>query len=126
MEMRLCQERCCSATEKQAVPSGAFRLDDVILTDSTTPPVGESERHTHTAVSRSTQRRESKDLGVMFVCQIVDSPEDCEVRIELILRGDIDERIILNIEIRSAEIQFFTRIHEFRFDRRSQFLAPEI
>ena len=49
-----------------------------------------------------------------------------KVRIDFVFRREIHERVILDVEIRRAEIQFFARVDEFRLGRRPQFLAPKI
>ena len=85
-----------------------------------------SEPHLQPSVCGASQARKTKHLGVMFVCQIVDLSEDRDVRIDFVFGCEVHEGIILNVEIRSAEIQFFPRIHELRFRRRAKPFAPKI
>ena len=62
----------------------------------------------------------------MFAGQVVDPTEDRHMWIDFIFGGNVEETVVLNIEVRSAEIQFFARVDKLRFDRRPEFFAPEI
>ena len=66
--------------------------------------VGNLKPQLHSAVSRTTERRKTEHFGVMFVRQIVDPAEDRQVRIDVVFRREIDEVVILDVEVRSAEI----------------------
>ena len=57
----------------------------------------------------------------MLASEIVDPTEDRHVRVDFIFGRDIDEAVVLNVEVWSAEINFLARIHELGFDRRAQF-----
>src|SRR6266446_3551161 len=85
-----------------------------------------SEPHPHPAVNSTPQRGKSKNLCVMFVRQIVDPAEDRQVRVHFIFRRNVNEAVIFYIEIWSAEINFFARVHKLRCDRRAQFFPPKI
>lgn len=62
----------------------------------------------------------------MFVRKIVDPSEDRHVRIHFVFGCEVHEGIILNVEIRPAEIQFLPCIHELCFRRRAKPLPPKI
>src|SRR5438270_13808734 len=72
------------------------------------------------------ERRKTKYLGILLARQIIDPGENRDARINFVFRRNIHERVIFNVEIRSAEIQFLARVDELRFDRRPQFLRPQI
>src|SRR6516165_7518449 len=80
----------------------------------------------HPAIRRAAERGKAEHFRVVFVRQIVDSPKDREVRRNVILRSDVYERIVLDIEIRCAKVQFLSRIHELCFDYRAQLFEPKI
>jgi hypothetical protein len=63
-----------------------------------------SEPHLQAGVGRAAERRESKNLRVMFVRQVVDPAEDGKMRVDLVFGGKINERIIFDVEIRATEI----------------------
>ena len=48
----------------------------------------------------------------MFVRQVVDPTKDREVRVHFILRCNVHKAVIFDIEVRPAEIQFFSRVYE--------------
>jgi serine/threonine-protein kinase len=77
------------------------------------------ESNPKSAVSRASQSGKSEHLGVLLVRQVVDSRENRDARIDFVLRCEIHEGVILDVEVRSAEIQFLPRVDEFRFDRRA-------
>src|SRR5436853_4503370 len=85
-----------------------------------------SEPHPHPAVNSTPQRGKSENLCVMLIGQIVDPSEDRQVGIDLVFGGHVDKAVIFDVEIWSAEIDFFARIHKLRFDRRAQFFPPKI
>src|SRR5207248_2731470 len=87
---------------------------------------GSSKLQLHPAECSTAQRGKAKNLRVMLVRQIVDSAEDRQVRVHLVFHCNIDEAVIFDIEIRSAEIQFFTRVHEFCLCRSPESLPPKI
>src|SRR5207237_9925672 len=62
----------------------------------------------------------------MLIGQIVDPSKDRHVRINFIFRRDVNEAVIFDVEIWSAEINFFARIHKLRRDRRELFFPPKI
>ena len=62
----------------------------------------------------------------MLVRQIVDPAKDRQMRAHFIFRCQVDEAVIFDVEIRSAEIQFFTRVHEFCLCRDPESLPPKI
>src|SRR6266508_1986360 len=68
----------------------------------------------------------AKDLRVMLIHQIVDSTEERKVRIHFVFGCEVNEAVILNVEIRSTEIDFFARVHELRFHCGAQLLPPKI
>ena len=63
---------------------------------------------------------------VVLIRQIVDPAKDREMRINLVLGGEVDEIIIFDVEIRRAEINLFTRVDPLRCNSGAQFFAPEI
>ena len=63
---------------------------------------------------------------VMFAGEIVHPAKDRQVRIDFVFGRDVEEAKILDVEIRSAEIDLLTRIDELRFNRRPEFLAPQV
>src|SRR5437016_9196998 len=85
-----------------------------------------SEPHPHPAINSTPQRGKSEDFGVMFAGEIVDPSEDRQVGIDLVFGGHVDKAVIFDVEIWSAEIDFFARIHKLRCDRRAQFFPPKI
>src|SRR6266850_6067052 len=85
-----------------------------------------SEPHTHSRVSRAPKRGKSENLCVMLIGQIVDPSKDRHMRVNFIFRRDVKEAVIFDVEIWSAEINFFARIHKLRCDRRAQFFPPKI
>src|ERR1041385_1071123 len=85
-----------------------------------------SESQLRSRVSRTPERRKTKNFRIMLVCQIIDAAKDRQVRIDFIFRRDVDETIIFNVEVWPAEIEFFARIDEFPRYSGAQFLPPEI
>src|SRR5207245_774405 len=84
------------------------------------------DHHPHPAIKSTPQRGKSEDFGVMFAGEIVDPSEDRQVGIDLVFGGHVDKAVIFDVEIWSAEIDFFARIHKLRCDRRAQFFPPKI
>ena len=68
----------------------------------------------------------AKGPGLIFLIPIVDPSEDRHVWIHFVFGCDVNEAVIFNVEIRSAEIQFFPRIHELCFHGRAKPLPPKI
>jgi hypothetical protein len=62
----------------------------------------------------------------MLIRQIVDATENGQMRADFVFRRKIHKAVIFDIEVRSAEIQFFPRIHPFCRKRGTQFLAPQV
>src|SRR5436190_23699852 len=84
------------------------------------------ELHLHSAVGPASQRGEAKDLGVLLVPEIFDPAKNAELLIHFVLRDEIHHGVILDIEVRTAEVQFLPRINEFRLDRGVELPAPKI
>src|SRR6266849_4151591 len=74
-----------------------------------------SEPYLHSRISRGSEIRKAEHFGVMLAGQVVDPAKDRHVRIDLILRRDIDEAVIFDVEIRETEMQLFARVDKFRF-----------
>src|SRR6476620_6013389 len=78
----------------------------------------------HTTVRGAAERGKTEDFRVMLVGQVVDSPKDRKVWRNVILRSDVYEGIILDIEIRKAKVQFFSRVYELCLDHGAEFFPP--
>ena len=85
-----------------------------------------SKPHFHSAVCCHSQRGKSENLCVMLIGEIVDSSKDRHVWVNFVFGRDVYEIVIFDVEIWSAEIDFFARIDTFRLDRRAQFFPPQI
>src|ERR1700716_2066131 len=85
-----------------------------------------SEPHLHPAVDGTPQRGKPENLSVMLIGQIVDPSKDRHVQVNFIFGRNVHKTVIFYIEIWSAEINFFARIHKLRRDRRAQFIPPKI
>src|SRR5438552_7088238 len=62
----------------------------------------------------------------MFVRQIINPAKDRHVRIDFVFGSNVHKRIIFDVEIGSAEIQFLPRVDEFGFDRGAESFPPKI
>src|SRR5438552_3226496 len=62
----------------------------------------------------------------MLASEIVDPSEDRQVWVDFIFGRNVNEAVIFDVEVWSAEINFLARIHELGFDRRAQFFPPKI
>jgi hypothetical protein len=62
------------------------------------------EPHLESAVGRAAQSRETKHLGILLVPEIFDSAKNAEVRIHFVLRHKVHNRVILDVEVWSAEV----------------------
>src|SRR6267143_5556043 len=71
-----------------------------------------SEPHPHPAVNSTPQRGKSENFCVMLIGQIVDPSKDRHVRINFIFRRNVNEAVIFDVEIWSAKINFFARVHK--------------
>src|SRR4051812_19745292 len=85
-------------------------------------PPSESNAHK----CRPSECGKTKDLRVVFVTEIVYPSEHGHPAVDLVLGRDVHERVIFDIEVRTAEIQFFAGVYELRLDRRPKFFTPEI
>ena len=91
------------------------------------PPYLSLESNPKSTIGRASESGKSEHLGILLIRQIVDTPESRESRINFVLGSKIHEDVILNVEIRAAEIQFFARVLEFRFDLWSRsFLSQKL
>src|SRR6266487_4935317 len=80
----------------------------------------------HPSVCGASQCGKTENLRVMFVRQIVDPAEDRQMWVHFIFRRNVDEPIIFDVEIRSAEIQFFARVYKLCFRCGAESFAPKI
>src|ERR1700675_3312556 len=85
-----------------------------------------SKPQLHSSVSCHSQRGKPKNLCVMLVGEIVDPAKDRQVWVNFIFGRNVHKTVIFDVEIWSAEIDFFARIHKLRCDRRAQFFPPKI
>src|SRR5207302_10908522 len=76
-------------------------------------------------VRSAAERGETENLRVMFVRQVIDTPEDRKVWVDLVFGGGVYERVILDVKIRSAKIKFLVRIHELILDTTTVAMIPK-
>ena len=55
----------------------------------------------------------------MLVRQVIDPAEQRQMRVHDVLSREVGEGIIFDVEVRTAEIQFFPRINKFRLCRQA-------
>src|SRR5438477_10235539 len=80
----------------------------------------------HSSVRGASQCRETENLRVMFIRQIVDPAEDRQMWVYFVFRRNVDEVVIFDVEIRAAEIQFFARVYKLCFCCGAQSFAPKV
>ena len=80
----------------------------------------------HSSVRGASQCRETENLRVMFVRQIVDPAEDRQMWIQFVFHRNVDEAVIFDVEIWPTEIQFFARVYNLCFRYGAQSFEPKI
>ena len=85
-----------------------------------------SKTKSDSSVGRSSQRRKTKHFRVLLVRQVIDPAEDREMGVEGIFRCEIYKRVVFDIEIRSAKIQFLPCVDKDGFRGGAQLSTPEI
>src|SRR4051794_9943621 len=95
-------------------------------TTARVPPI--SKPQLHSAVTRGAERGKSEHLRVMLARQIISASEDRHVPIDFVFGRNVQEIVIFDVDVRSEEerINFLTRIHPFRLNRRAESVEPEI